>query len=151
YLPRWILLSVVCVPFAILVGYLLAVPVTSSNLAVLGLLFGVVAFPLIVRWHHAAVIFTWNAYLIVFFLPGQPNLGITLAAGSLLFSLVNRTLRNKNTFIEVPSLKRSLMFLGIVVIVTSICTGGIGGRVFGTESWGAKRYGWLFGALLGYF
>ena len=151
YLPRWVLVAAICVPIAVILGWLVAMPLTMVNFAILGLLLGVLSFPLLLRGHHLAVIFSWNAYLIVFFLPGQPNLGITLAFGSLLLSLLHRTLRREDNFIHVPSVAWSLIFIGAVVIGTAALTGGIGGRALGTEGWGAKRYVWVFGAIVGYF
>src|SRR2546429_160483 len=150
-LPGWLLVAVVCVPIALVVGYLVAMPMTTVNFTLLGLLLGALTFPLILRWHHALLIFTWNAYLIVFFLPGQPNLGITLAVGSLMLSILHRAMRSEHTFIQVRSVAWSLIFIMVVAILTAQLTGGIGGPPFGTAAWGAKRYVWLFGAIVGYF
>src|SRR5207237_1518254 len=96
-------------------------------------------------------IFTWNSYLVLFFLSGEPNLGIAVAAISLFISLIDRLMHRHEGFLHVPSVAWSLLFLGLVVIVTAKLTGGIGGRAFGAEAWGAKRYLSVFGAIIGYF
>jgi hypothetical protein len=151
YLPPWLLIYGLCIPLALALGYLLATPLAFTSYAVVGLILVGLAFPILLRWHHALLIFSWNAYLIVYFLPGQPNLGITLAVVSLLLSLLHRTVRSTKTFIHVPSVAWSLIFIGAIAGVTAIFTGGIGGRALGTESWGAKRYVSVFGGILGYF
>ena len=74
-----------------------------------------------------------------------------MAAGSLGLSILHRTMRSEAGFIRVPSVANSLIFMGIVAAITAILTGGIGGRVLGTESWGAKRYLGVFGTIIGYF
>src|SRR5207253_9911131 len=57
----------------------------------------------------------------------------------------------ERTFFLVPSLSRSLIFLGLVAAITAYLNGGIAGRAFGEETWGAKRYLGVFGAIFGYF
>ena len=150
-LPRWLLLWALVLPLAVLIGYLIAVPLAFSSLILLGAISCVLLFPLFLRWHHAWVIFTWNAALITFFLPGQPKLGYVVAAASLAVSILHRTLRHEKRFIQVPAVTRPLVFIAIVVAVTSVVTGGIGGRALGSEAWGAKRYLGVFAAIIGYF
>ena len=150
-LPRWLLIYGLILPLAVFLGYLVAIPTTFVSVVFVSAVILVLAFPLFLRWHHAWVIFGWNAALIFYFAPGQPNLGIVLAAGSLMLSVLQRTMRNKETFIRVPSVANSVIFIGLVAAVTAGLTGGIGGRALGTEGWGAKRYLGVFGAVIGYF
>lgn len=151
YLPPWLLLYGLCVPLALAVGYFLATPFAFTSYTLVGLLLIGLAFPILLRWHHSLVIFTWNASLIVFFLPGQPSLGIVMAGCSLMLSLVRGTVRREKCFVPVLSVARSLIFIGVVAAVTALITGGMGGRALGTETWGAKRYLGIFGAIAGYF
>jgi len=150
-LPRWLLIYGLILPLAAFIGYLVATPATLMSVAFVGAVILLLAFPLFLRWHHAWVIFCWNAVLIFYLAPGQPNLGIVLAAGSLLLSVLHRTLRSESGFIRVSSVANSLIFLGVVAVITAKLTGGIGGRALGTEGWGAKRYLGVFGAIIGYF
>jgi len=151
FLPRWLLVYGVCVPLALFVGYLLATPLAYTSFAVVGLILCALAFPLLLRWHHALVIFTWNSYLIVFFLPGQPSLGIVMACVSVSLVVLDRLMHKEQGFLHLPSVAWSLLFLALVVFVTAKLSGGIGGRVLGAEAWGAKRYLGVFGAIIGYF
>jgi hypothetical protein len=103
-----------------------------------------------VRWHHSLVVIGWNASLIVFFLPGQPSLATVLACLSLGVSLLDRTM-GKMQFLKGPETGWPLVLIGIVVLVTAALTGGVGGRAFGSEMWGARRYLGVFGAIIGYY
>src|SRR5690242_16685344 len=118
-LPRWLFLWGLVLPLALLVGYVVATPATYISFAFAGTILLILAFPLFLRWHHAWVIFAWNASLIFYFAPGQPNLGVVLAAGSLGLSILHRTMRSEAGFIRVPSVASSLIFMGIVTVITA--------------------------------
>src|SRR5437588_2963934 len=87
-LPRWLLIYGLILPLAVFLGYLVAIPTTFVSVVFVSAVILLLAFPLFLRWHHAWVIFCWNAALIFYFAPGQPNLGIILAAGSLMLSVL---------------------------------------------------------------
>ncbi len=148
---RGLLISGVCLSLALLLGYLLATPLALSSFSIIGLVLCVLLFPIFLRWHHSLVILGWNAAVIVFFLPGQPNVGLVLGAASLLVSVVTRTLTQHRTFIGYPPVSYPLIFLAVVVVVTMFATGGLGGRALGSETWGGKRYVEVLGAIIGYF
>src|ERR1043165_7317102 len=151
YLPRWLLIYGVCVPLALLLGYLLATPFAFKSYATVGLVLSALALPIFLRWHHALLIFLWNSYLIVFFIPGQPPLTFILAGCSFAISILQHTMRREKVFFIAPSVGWSLVFLGVVTAITAQLTAGIGGRAFGEEMWGAKKYLGVFGAIVGYF
>lgn len=151
YLPRWLLIYGLCVPLALLLGYLLATPLAFTSYVTVGLVLCALAVPIVLRWHHALLIFLWNSYLVVFFIPGQPSLAFVFAGCSFAISLLQHTLKREKAFFIVPSVSWSLLFLGLAVAITAQLTAGIGGRAFGEEVWGAKKYLGLFGAIIGYF
>jgi len=151
YMPRWLLIYGLCVPLALLLGYCLATPFAFTSYAMVALVLGTLALPVLLRWHHALLIFLWNSYLIVFFIPGQPSLAFLLAGCSFVISLVQHALRREKVFFIVPSVGWSLVVLGLVTAITAQLTAGIGGRAFGEEMWGAKKYLGVFGAIIGYF
>ncbi|MEN9572639.1 MAG: hypothetical protein RL514_494 [Verrucomicrobiota bacterium] len=138
------------IPLALVFGYLLATPMSALSFAGVGLVLFVIALPFLLRWHHALLIGCWNAVFICFFLPGKPPVWAALAAVSLGIAVVSRTLRHQSKFLSVRSVTLPLVLLGIIVVVT-IAFRGIGGRAFGSELWGAKRYLGVLGAILGYF
>jgi hypothetical protein len=147
---RTALVYAVVVVISLGFGYAVAAPQSLMSLASVGLMLLLLCLPLLLRWHHALVICCWNAVFICFFLPGKPPLWVVLASLSLGLALVTRTLRAKSEFLYVRSVALPLLLLAAVVVVT-ITVRGIGGRAFGSELWGAKRYLGVLGAILGYF
>src|SRR5208283_329075 len=83
--------------------------------------------------------------------PGRPSLWALLAFGGLGFCLLNRSVNAKFRFLNVPSITKPLLFLTAVILLTAMLTGGIGARVLGSETYGAKKYFYIFAAVAGYF
>jgi hypothetical protein len=150
-MSRAILVYLFCLPLAVLMGFMLATPTDASSFGFVVMAFMVMTIPLLLKYHHFFVALTWNAVLIVFFLPGQPSLGLLVAMISLGIAIVERTMNKKRRFLSVPSITLPLILLTVIVLITAKLTGGIGSRVFGSENWGAKRYLGVFGAIIGYF
>jgi hypothetical protein len=150
-MPRALLIYALVLPLAVLLGYMLATPTDFRSFAILAMAFSALSIPVLLRHHHFLLALTWNAAVIVFFLPGQPMLGTVLAFASLGIAIVTRTMSKKQEFIHVPSVAIPLILLTVVVVITAKLTGGIGARVLGAETWGAKRYLGVFGAIVGYF
>jgi hypothetical protein len=150
-IPQALLVYGLCIPLAIVLGYYLATPEQLTSYGLVALVLGVLAFPLLVRWHHFLLIVAWNTAMVVPFLPGQPSLGISMASASLFLSILSRTMRAESEAVGVRALTWPLIMLSTVVLATAAVTGGIGGRVFGAETWGAKRYLGVLGGVVGYF
>lgn len=150
-LPTALFILPICAALAIFIGYLMATPFTFGSSAVLSLTFAVLVVPILLRWHHAALIACWNATMIIYFIPGQPRIGELVAILSLFIAIVTRTLNKESNFIRVPALNAPLFFLMVVVFITAELTGGLGARQLGAETWGAKRYIGLFTAMLSYY
>ncbi len=138
------------VPVCLWLGLMLSTPTSAVSLVGVGVVLLALALPLLLRWHSVLLIGFWNAAVVVPFLPGQPPAWVPLAGLSLAIAVVNRTLRHRTQFIWVPSVAIPLLALAVVVAVT-VSARGIGARTLGSDLWGAKRYLWVFGALLGYF
>jgi hypothetical protein len=140
-----------CLPLAVILGYLLATPLEYSTFAVVGVVLFVLTIPMFLRWHHPWLIAAWNMSAIVFFLPGRPPLWIALTAISLGILILQYTINRNVKFLNVPPVTRSLLFFTIVILITMRLTGGIGLRSMGSDTYGGKRYFMLLGAILGYF
>ncbi len=151
FLPRGLLVYGLCLPLAVLLGYLLATPFAFTSYAVLGLVLCVLAIPLLLRWHFILLIVSWNASVVFPFLPGQPYIWTVAAVGSLVLTLLQRMMDRKYEALSVPSLARPLILLGIWVTITAGVTGGFGGRALGGELWGGKKYLGVLGAVIGFF
>jgi hypothetical protein len=141
----------VCLPLAVLIGYLLAEPLDSGSLAVITLVICVLSVPLVLRWHHPMLVFSCNAWIVFSFLPGRPPLWMLLAFASLSLSMLNRSLGQRLRFFHARSVAHSLVFLCLVAIVTAFLTEGVGFRFLGGSNFGGKKYAFLFAAILLYF
>ena len=151
FLPRLLLIYGVCIPVAIFVGYFLATPLDLVPFVIFALLVMLLGIPLLMRWHHPLLVFSWNAAMIVIVLPGQPYLWVPMAGVSFLFGLLDRILSKRETFMNVASVVWPLVLLALIIIFTAKTTGGVGFRSFGSTSYGGKRYVVMLAAILGFF
>ncbi len=154
-LLRSLLIYSICLPLAIFLGYIIAQegnPIYSitTYLGILPILF-VLVLPLLLRWHHALLIASWNFGALLYFLPGRPDLWMAMAGLSLIISIVQYILNRQLRLLSASSVTRPLLLLAAVVLVTAQCRGGIGLAIFGSEVQGGKRYFLIFAAIIGYF
>jgi hypothetical protein len=140
-----------CLPLAVLLGYFLAEPMDSGSLAVVIMVLAVLAVPLLMKWHHPLLVFSWNAFVTPVMLPGRPALWMLLAGIAFLFACLNRAVNPAARFLNVPSVTLPLVLMALIVIVTAKMTGGIGLRIFGSEHYGGKKYVFILAAIIGYF
>ena len=149
---RSLLVYGICLPLALVLGYLLATPDTYNTVGVVLILFSVLAIPVLLRWHHIWLIAVWNTSAVLFFLPGKPQFWMGLAAVSLGISILQYTINRNLKFLSVPSVAWPLLFLTAVVLITAHLTGGLFAiRSFGGDTYGAKRYFTILAAVMGYF
>jgi hypothetical protein len=107
--------------------------------------------PILLKWHHEALIVSWNLAIVAFFLPGSPAVGYLAGGLSLFFAVAKRTLLKQADSIHCPSVSIPLILLAGIVLITAQQTGGIHARALGSDAWGAMRYFYVFGAIVGYF
>ena len=150
-LYRSILIYGICLPLAMFLGYMLAMPLDLSSVGFFFLVIGVLVLPVVLRWHYPLMFIFWNTALVLPFLPGRPQAYIAFIGLSFLVAIVTRTMNKRMRFLTVPSVVASLVFLGIVILITAQMNGGIGLRILGGEVIGGKRYVFVFAAILGYF
>jgi hypothetical protein len=150
-IPRKIIVLAILLPLAVLLGYLLAGPMTYSSLTIYGVVVGVLLLPLLLKWHHPLLIIFLNAAFVIFFLPGQPQLWMLLAVGSLGISVLNSILNKDFRLITVRSMNWVLFFLLAVVLVTAQLTGGINLRAAGGSVFGGKKYIFILLAFVAYY
>jgi len=138
--PAVLIIWLVCPLVAVLAGYHLATPMSYSSFGLIGIMLALLLSPLLLRWHHEFLIICWNSFFIVFFLPGQPSLAITVACISLFISILTYALRKEARFISVPSVTWPLLALAGVTVFTAYATGGIGAQALGSSLYGGRRY-----------
>jgi hypothetical protein len=140
-----------CVPLAVLLGYVLAEPLQVGSLMVLALLAALLISPLLLRWHYPTLVLSWNAALVMGFLPGRPEFWMLTAFLSLLVTVLTRSVSERHPFQQVRALTLPLLTLAMVVIFTALLTGGIGIRSLGGSTYGGRYYVLLLAAIGGYF
>jgi len=148
---RSLIVYAVCVPLAIIVGYLLTNPMDYSTLGLFGIVVLLLVSPLLLRWHHPLLILSWNMGVTLFFLKGSPSLWLVMVALSLGISLLERALSSQMHFIRAPQITWPLLCLVGVVLLTARLTGGFGVRAFGSDVYGGKKYIFLLVGILSYF
>lgn len=137
---------------ALFLGFFLADPLSGDSLAAVSMCFLVLTLPFMLKMHYPFLIFAWNAFIVVPFLPGQPKLVFLVSAVSLGLAIVSRTLSKQTTKRpRVPGLTYALVFFGLAVLITAFLRGGFGASSLGGQSSGAKRYLGVIGPVLGYF
>jgi hypothetical protein len=152
---RSVVVYAICLPLAIILGYLIATGVDprmdKQSVMFLGIVLFVLVLPLFFRFYHVWLIAIWNMSITCQFLPGvlpgwmpMALLGFTIAIGHY---ILNRQRR----FLPAPWVSRSLIFIALVVYVTAKLRGGIGMRALGDEAIGGKRYFFIWTAVIGYF
>ena len=148
---RSLIIYALVVPLAVWMGYLLAAPADRGTFGIGGILALILCSPILLRWHHLLLVASLNFGLMVFFLPGSPQVWLPMVALSLGLSVLHRAVNSEARFISAPLVSWPLIFLIAVVVFTAQMTGGLGLKSMGSETVGGKRYVWLFVAILGYF
>jgi hypothetical protein len=155
-LTRKLIIFGLVLPLAAVIGFVLATPQQSTTFLVLTAVMGLLLMPVMLKWYHPLLILSWNAFINVYFLPGQPELWMVITAVGFGIVLLNSTLDREKTVIHVPALTYPLLFLLAVVLVTAQLTGGIGVRAIGGAqigggTIGGKGYYFIVVAIMGYF
>jgi hypothetical protein len=148
---RALIIYAICVPAAIVVGVLLTKPMYASSWVGYGLLGALLSLPILLRWHHPLLVFSWSMPMTVFFLPGHPTVWLPIMAASLGISVLQRTLNREMRFLPTPRLFWPMLCLLAVTLITAELNGGIGLHTFGSDVSGGKRYIFLICGILGFF
>lgn len=146
-LMRVLITYAICVPMAIVLGYILTDVgnnPTYSNLFVVGLLLTCILLPIFIKLHYPIMIFGLNSPMIIFFLKGSPPIWEVLVIMSLGIAIVERAVNSKKRFLSAPSIVWPLLFTIALVVITAKLTGGIGLHTMGSEVGGGKKYIVLF-------
>ena len=148
---RSLLIYGLCLPLAVFLGYLLATPLDLTTIMVVVLILSMLAIPLLLRWHHAWLIATWNMSAMLFFVPGRPQVWMALAAISLVISILQYALNRQMKFLHAPSIAWPMIFLAAIIFVTAELTGGFATRLSGGNIYGGKKYFTILAAVIGFF
>jgi hypothetical protein len=134
-----------------LMGFMLADPMVGSNMMVVGGAMFALLIPIILAVHQRALIWLTGAFINCFFLPGQPQMWMVVAAMSFTILILSRPLRkvkmqptwDKAVFV-------TLTLFMVAVAITAAKSGGIGLRVLGSSVYGGKKYVSLIASFIGF-
>ena len=141
----------VCLPFAVLLGYLIADVNDPVSMVVIATAIAGLSFPLLMRWYHPILIASWNMTAQATFLPGAPLLWAFFSVLGLFFAVLNRSVNPENKFAHVPSLTLPIVVFAGIVIVTAAMSGGINLQILGAAGGGGRNYFYLLAAIVGFF
>src|SRR5437667_6865582 len=133
---RSLLIYSICVPLALVLGYLITTPYDFTSFTVIGAVLFFLLIPLLLRWHHVWLIAAWNMSVVLFFLPGRPLLWLPLAWLSFLISIFQYILNRKQKLLYVPELTKPLILLVLIILITAKFRGGFGVQAFGSDAFG---------------
>jgi hypothetical protein len=148
---RSLIVYAICMPLAIMMGYLLTNPLDYSTAAIYGVFALILSLPILLRWHYPLMLLCFNTSIVVFFLKGRPDLGLVMMVLSLGISTLERILSSEKSFIRVPQITWPLICMVVVVLFTAKLTGGFGFRALGSEVYGGKKYVDLLAGIATYF
>jgi hypothetical protein len=148
---RALVIYAVCVPLALILGYLLANPLDYQAVALYGILGLVMVAPLLLRFHYPFMLLGWNMGAVMFFLPGRMDLWFLAICLSYGISFTHRIVDKKVHFISVPEITRPLICLAVVVLATMQLRGGIALKSMGGDAVGGRYYFFVLVSILGYF
>jgi O-antigen ligase len=139
-----------CLPLAILLGYLLADARDPASQLIILTIMGVLSVPIFMRWYHPLLVLSWFMAAQPA-IPGQPHLWVVFSFVGLFYALLNRSINPEHRFLSAPGITWPILVLFAVVFVTSWLTGGVGLKIFGSTSMGGRGYFYAFAAIAGYF
>ena len=79
-LIRSLVIYSLCLPLAIFLGYLLAMPLDNMSFTIVALAVFLPLVPFLLRWHHLLLFASWNTSAVLFFLTGRPHLWMVMKA-----------------------------------------------------------------------
>jgi hypothetical protein len=145
------LMWAICLPLAVILGYLLADPITNGTLAVLVMLGTILCVPIILRWHHPLLVICWNASIVFNRFSESIYLWMFLAVVGFIIGILNRATHQRYQFLVPRSVLWPSAFLALVALFTAGITGGLGMRIFGSDQYGGRSYFFILFALLGMY
>jgi hypothetical protein len=150
-MPRSVLIFALCLPLAVLMGFMLSDPLAGGNMMVGGIVVIVMMLPLLIAYHHRALVWMASTYMNMYILKGQPQIWMILAGVSFVFAVVSKPLGKGLKPVWTREFVFSLLILSAVIFGTSVFTGGIGVRAMGSSTYGGRRYIFLLAGILGLF
>ncbi len=145
----------VCVPVAILIGYLLSDPLTYGAMGTVGFLCLLLMSPIFIKWHYPILLMAITCPIYCFILPGNPPLAQVMVLLSFSIAIVERAMNSEQRFISPQVMVWPFIFTLVMACMTARLTGGIGLKTLGGGVdggvGGGKKYIELFIGVAAFF
>lgn len=148
---RTLIIYAVILPLAVFIGWTVSGDMTRGSFGTLAAIVFVLLLPVLLKWHYPVLVFSYNTYITIFFLPGKPTLWVLMAVITFAIAILNRIIQKRPAFLPAPAIAASLFFFAAVVIITAKLRGGIGLSALGSTSYGGKGYFYILGGIIGFF
>jgi hypothetical protein len=145
------IIYLIIIPLAIYLGWMLSEPQSAGTMMLVGGLFGLLLIPILLRWHRPLLFFSWNASMIFSFLPGRPPWWMAIGMAAFLILVLQWVIEKKTPLLTVRSINWMLGVILVLTLFTAWQRGGIGMRVTGSESYGGRRYIYIFAAIICFY
>ena len=99
---RALITYAVCIPLAMLVGWMLCNPLDYGTLGFFGLIAMLLVSPMLIRWHYPLMVFGLGSPIFCFFLQGNPPLSQVAVILCLSIAIIDRTMNSNKRFMSVP-------------------------------------------------
>lgn len=152
-LLRTLVIYAIILPLAVMLGWM-AVDLADwdrTSFTVFAVIIFVLLLPALLKWYYPVLVFSWGAFLTLFFLPGKPGLWMVMSLIAVSIALLNRIMLKRQAFVPAPAITFSLLLLGAVIFFTASLRGGIGLNILGSAQMGGKSYIMLLAGMIGYF
>jgi len=148
---RMLITYAICIPLAVVVGYMLTNPMDYGTVGFLGIVLALIISPIFIKWHYPIMVFGLALPAHFFFLMGNPPCWHVVVLLSLGLAVIERTINSEKRFLSVPSMTWSLIVTLGVVIFTAWMTGGFGFHQLGGATGGGGKYLMVLIGIAGYF
>jgi hypothetical protein len=148
---RMLITYAICIPLAVVIGYVLTNPLDYGTIGFLGIIALVLISPILIKWYYPLLVFGLACPAIMFFLPGRPLMSqavVVLAVGIIISEQI---LKGQKPFAPVRIIIAPLIFLAAVIFMTAELNGGIGFHSFGSDTGGGKKYAEAFIGIATFF
>ena len=152
-LLKTLVIYAIILPLAVALGWM-AVDLADwdrTSFTVFALVGFVLILPLLLKWHYPVMVFSWAAFITLFFIPGRPALWMLMALVAVSIAIVHRIITKRRTFLSAPAVTFSLLLLGAVILITAWLRGGVGLNILGSSTIGGKNYIVLLASIVGFF
>src|ERR1700743_3333820 len=144
-----------CIPLAILVGYLLTDPLQYGSMGVFGLIALLLMSPIFIKWHYPLMVLALWSPVYCFFIKGAPPLAQVMVILSFSLAIIERTINSERRFISPAVMAWPFLYTLLMVYMTAKLTGGIGLRSLGGGDeggvGGGKKYIEIFVGIAAFF